>query len=247
MPALDALWIVPISFVAFILKSVAAFGPGVILVPLGALFIGAREIVVVIGLLDLISNAALLPATRGKQRQTLLPISLYMLAGSAAGAVLLVYLSQYHVSVVLGTLLVPLGIWFMLARPKPREALLLDRLPEKITAADRTMSLLAGAMGGLAGITGPVLAWRLGRKYQKEIFRQIMIPALFASALVRTAVYIGGGLVTYEITTLVVLAVPGLIFGLWIGNHIFKRLSQQWFSRVVGLLIAVSGIRLMTR
>ncbi len=247
MPAIDALWIVPISFAAFVLKSVAAFGPGVILVPLGALFVGAKEIVVVIGLLDLISNAALLPATRIKQHRTLFPISLYMLAGSAAGAALLVYLSQYYVSVVLGTLLVPLGIGFMLARTKSREELLQDRLPKKITTADRTMSLIAGGMGGLAGITGPVLAWHLGRKYQKEIFRQIMIPALFASALVRTTVYIGGGLVTYEITTLVLLAVPGLIFGLWIGNHIFKRLSQPWFSRIVGLLIALSGIRLLAR
>lgn len=42
MIELPALLIIPLVFIAYILKGVAIFGPGIILVPLGALLIGAR-------------------------------------------------------------------------------------------------------------------------------------------------------------------------------------------------------------
>ena len=53
-------FIIPLSFIAYVLKGVATFGPGIILVPIGALLIGAKELIIVISFLDLISNASLL-------------------------------------------------------------------------------------------------------------------------------------------------------------------------------------------
>ena len=37
-----ALLIIPLSFIAYVLKGAATFGPGIILIPLGVLLIGVR-------------------------------------------------------------------------------------------------------------------------------------------------------------------------------------------------------------
>lgn len=243
-----SLLIIPISFLAFLLKSVATFGPGVIMVPLGALLIGAREIVIVIGILDLISNASLLKhAALRSHNRTWIPMALAMTTGSFAGAALLVFVPARYFDLLLGAMLLPLGIWF-LARSRREETIFLrNELQEKASGSDIGIAAAAGCMGGLAGITGPVLAAHLGRIYQKEAFRQIMIPVLFVSALVRTATYAGAGLITTSVMTLVLLAVPGLFIGLWLGGRLFQLMPQQWFSRVVGVLITLSGIKLLAR
>jgi len=93
---LATLLIIPLSFLAFLLKSVATFGPGVVLVPLGALLIGAREIVTVIAALDLISNASLLQKSESTGNKFWLPLVLAMVIGSAAGAVLLVLVPAHY-------------------------------------------------------------------------------------------------------------------------------------------------------
>ena len=99
--------------------------------------------------------------------------------------------------------------------------------------------------GWSVGFTGPVLAWHLAKFYNKVSFRNIMIPLLLASALTRVIVYSVTGSVSLEVLFLVVLAIPGLFLGLWVGNKIFQRVSQSWFGRIVGGLVVISGVKLL--
>jgi len=74
-----------------------------------------------------------------------------------------------------------------------------------------------------------------------------MIPVLFASALVRVVAYAAAGLFNTSILLLVLLAVPGLALGLWLGNRLFARVPQYWFTAIIGALIVVSGVKLLIR
>ena len=82
MIELSALLIIPLSFIAYVLKGVATFVPGIILAPLGALLIGVKEIVIVISFLDLISNASLLKFNRDLLTSSfLIPVIAVMITG----------------------------------------------------------------------------------------------------------------------------------------------------------------------
>ncbi|MFQ5993738.1 MAG: sulfite exporter TauE/SafE family protein [Acidiferrobacterales bacterium] len=247
MQELELFLIVPLSFFAFLLKSVAAFGPGVVLVPLGALVFGAKEVVVVIGFLDLISNTALFKLDHAWVHKGFwLPMALAAVIGSAIGAAFLAWAPANYFNIVFGLALLPLGLWFMLGGRARKAAALADDLSAHPGRVDLAVAATAGCLGGLIGITGPALAWHLGRRYTKALFRKVMIPILFASALARVTTYIGAGVVSGEALTLVALALPGLFLGILVGNRIFARISEIWFSRIVGGLITLSGARLLS-
>ena len=52
---LGILILLPIIFLAFVMKGMTGFGPGIVIVPIAALLFGAREAVLLIGILDLAS------------------------------------------------------------------------------------------------------------------------------------------------------------------------------------------------
>ena len=243
-----ALLIVPLSFVGYVLKGVATFGPGIIMVPVGAILIGAREMIIVISFLDLISNASLLKIDNSLATKSfLLPIIMAIIGGSAIGAVILTLVPGEYFDLIFGLILVPLGLWIIFARGNDRNITIDHSLPDQPSKKDLSFSFTSGCMGGLSGITGPVLAWHLGKRYSRHRFRDIMIPVLTASALIRVAVFTLSGSVSIEILTLILMALPGLYLGLWLGNKLFLQISQKWFSRVAGSLISISGIKLLDK
>lgn len=204
MIELSALLIIPLSFIAYVLKGVATFGPGIILVPLGALLIGVKEIVIVISFLDLISNASLLKFNRKLVKTSfLIPMITVMIVGSALGAAMLAMLPSSYFDLVFGLLLLPLGIWIMIARGRSKDTSNGNAIAASPGKTDLSISLLSGCMSGLSGITGPVLAWHLGKTYSKEEFRSIMIPVLLGSAIARIGVYALSGSISVEVLALV--------------------------------------------
>lgn len=248
MIELAYLLIIPLSFLAFVLKGIATFGPGIVLVPLGALIIGAREIVLVISFLDVISNASLL-----RKNQEPLQTSFWLLMvsaivfGSIVGAVILTLVPALYFDLMFGLLLLPLGLWMVLPRRANHNSSIKSDIPARPNKSDVWLSAVSGCMGGLSGITGPVLAWHLAKSYSKNSFRNIMIPLMLASALTRVIIFIGTGSVSSEVLILVALAVPGLFLGLSVGNKLFQRVSQPWFTRIIGGLVVISGIKLLVK
>jgi uncharacterized membrane protein YfcA len=184
------LLIIPLSFLAFVLKGVATFGPGIVLVPLGALIIGSKEIVLVIAFLDLISNASLMKSNKSPlQKSFYLPMVIAIVIGSVVGSVILTLVPAVYFDLLFGLLLLPLGLWMMLAKRQDRDRDQENSIPAKPANNTIWLSTLSGCMGGLSGITGPVLAWHLSRSYNKANFRSIMVPLLLASAITRVIIY----------------------------------------------------------
>ena len=242
------LLIIPLSYLAFVLKGVATFGPGIVLVPLGALMIGGKEIVLVIAFLDLISNASLMKSNKSPlQISFYLPMVVAIVIGSVVDSAIFTQVHAVYFDLLFGLLLLPLGLWMMLARRQDRDRDQDNSMPAKPTKNTIWLSTLSGCMGGLSGITGPVLAWHLSRSYNKAIFRSIMVPLLLASAITRVIIYGATGSVSLDVLVLVALAIPGLILGLRAGNKIFQRVSQAWFARIVGGLVVVSGVKLLAK
>lgn len=240
--------ILPLSFVGFVLKGIATFGPGIVMVPFGALIFGARDMVLLSGCLDLISNISLFKPDRNLLRNPFwVSMIINMMAGAMLGSLLLSYLPAIYFDMIFGALLLPLGLWILLTRSQknpPSENL---ALPTIATRSDILLSFLSGCMSGLSGITAPILAWHFNRHYDKHAFRSIMIPLLLASAISRVTAYTLSGALTLELAPLIFLSIPGLIIGLWLGNRLFLKVSQRWFGIVIGSLISLSGVKLLLK
>ena len=248
MIEVEALLIIPLSFIGFVLKGIATFGPGIIMVPAGALIFGARDMVLLSGCLDLISNISLF-----KPQQSLLTDPFWlgmivaMMVGAALGAVLLSFLPLVYFDLLFGLLLLPIGLWIIFGKSQDAIQCTDQPLPRYASNSDITVSFLSGVMSGLSGITAPVLAWYFNRRYDKQAFRSIMIPLLLASATSRVIVYTLSGALTLDLLPLVLLSIPGLVLGLWVGNHLFLKVSQKWFGIVIGGLVSLSGVRLLLK
>ncbi|MCP3688995.1 MAG: sulfite exporter TauE/SafE family protein [Gammaproteobacteria bacterium] len=239
--------IVPLSFVGFVLKGIATFGPGIIMVPVGALIFGVREMIMLSACLDLISNVCLFRPSKNLLHNTFwLGMVLAMIAGAATGAILLSYLPVAYFDIVFGLLLLPLGLWIMLTGRQSATSSN-QGLPTQLKSKEILLSFLAGCMSGLSGITAPILAWHFNRHYNKHAFRSIMLPLLLASAITRIISYTLSGTLTLGTLPLVWLSMPGLILGLWYGNRLFLKISQRWFGLVIGSLISLSGVKLLFR
>jgi uncharacterized membrane protein YfcA len=63
-----------------------------------------------------------------------------------------------------------------------------------------------------------------------------------------TALWLGGtGSLSGDIFWLIAIGLPAVALGTWLGLHLFGRLNEVWFRRIVLCLLLVSGISLVIR
>ena len=54
-----------------------------------------------------------------------------------------------------------------------------------------------------------------------------------------------GGFITIEVGRLVLIALPGPLFGAWLGRRTYNRLGDDRFNQVVLVLLLISGISII--
>jgi uncharacterized membrane protein YfcA len=112
--------------------------------------------------------------------------------------------------------------------------------------ADTVIGFGGGILGGLAGLSGPLpIMWATLRGWSKDQRRgvfQVFNLTVLGAALVA---YAAEGLVTREVGWLLLWALPGTLFGAWLGSSTYRRLSDRRFQQVVLLLLFISGLTLV--
>jgi uncharacterized membrane protein YfcA len=112
--------------------------------------------------------------------------------------------------------------------------------------ADALIGLGGGVMGGLAGLSGPLpTIWSGLRGWEKDARRAVLQgfnTTILAFALVAQAFT---GLLTAELWQLVLVALPGTIFGSWSGRRVYTVLDSAKFEKVVLILLLLSGCVLL--
>ena len=113
-------------------------------------------------------------------------------------------------------------------------------------AADGVIGLLGGILGGLAGLSGALpTIWASLRDWNKDarraVFQGFNLTILSASLVVHAA----AGLVTPELGRAALIALPGTLIGAFLGQHIYRRLDDHGFDRLVLAILLVAGIALL--
>lgn len=112
--------------------------------------------------------------------------------------------------------------------------------------ADGLVGIVAGILGGLAGLSGPLpTIWAAIRGWSKAERRgvfQVFNLTILGTALIT---YAFSGLLTAEVGRLVLMAVPGTLAGAWSGFLTYRSLSDRGFHVLVLGLLMLAGVMLI--
>lgn len=158
-----------------------------------------------------------------------------LVIGSAFGAWVLFSMS-------LKMLMTSLGIFVMLyaingLRPKHRKLSLSARWAWFYGLAGGTLSALFGSGGWVYSI------YLLGRLDDPQQIRATQTAVIMFSSLVRVALFLlAGRLLDADLLLLVLLLLPAVALGLFIGNRISHKLNRQTFMQLLyGMLLLTGG------
>jgi uncharacterized membrane protein YfcA len=111
---------------------------------------------------------------------------------------------------------------------------------------DRTVGFMSGTLGGLAGLSGPLLIiWTDARGWTKDQRRSVLqgfnITILFVALATRALT----GLMTREVGFATAAALPGTIGGAWVGARIHMRLGDRGYQKLVMILLLIAGLMMI--
>lgn len=165
---------------------------------------------------------------------------------------------------ILGGLLgVPLGVWLLAwIEPKPFKlsvglflvtyatiVLAIGRMPPLRWGgrlADAAIGWIGGVMGGIAGLSGAVpTIWCGLRGWSRDDQRGAFQPFNLALQIAALAAFGVEGLLTAEVGTLFLLALPAMTVGVIGGLSLYSRIDDAQFRRLVLWLLLTSGVTLV--
>jgi hypothetical protein len=109
--------------------------------------------------------------------------------------------------------------------------------------ADGMIGFGGGALGGLAGLSGPLpTIWCGLRGWNGDAQRAVYQPFNLIVLAIALCSYIFQGIMTRDIWELVLICVPATILGTFWGIRMYGRVNDQQFRTIVLGLLLMSGI-----
>jgi uncharacterized protein len=186
----------------------------------------------------LLQIATLWPARRSIEPRRVWPFIVGGAVGIPLGVGLLVHSDAGRLKLGLGLFLLAYGVYALVA---PR----LPYVGGGGRMADALVGLLSGVLGGLGGYSGVLPAiWAQLRGWPKEVARAIYQPFIVFAHLATLALV---GLVALDraAVVLLIVALPALVAGGWLGWVIYGRLDERRFRQLLAALLVASGAALM--
>lgn len=165
------------------------------------------------------------------------------IAGSAvgipAGIALLTWTTPASLRLGVGVLLIAFSL-YNLMRPK------LPIVTKATKPLDSTVGVCNGILAGSTGLAGILLLiWSGMRGWSGNEQRAVFQPTAVATFLMMIAWMGGTGTLTMEIGRLLVIGLPTLAAGTWLGWKLYGRLDEGSFRKVVVWLLLASGMALV--
>lgn len=107
------------------------------------------------------------------------------------------------------------------------------------------VGFIGGILGGIGGYSGVLpTIWTQLRGWPKEIARGVYQPYVI---IIQGVTLAGIVLVTFDRTGLFLLLVvlPPLVLGTWIGWQLYGRLNERRFRQALAVLLSASGLTLV--
>lgn len=226
---------------AYVIFGIAGFGTALVAGPVLVYYMPLSQAIALLVLLDCVAAFGKLARYhRHVVRSELVRLLPFMIVGSVAGITVLLNTNSKALLLMMGCF-VTLYALYMLARPVQKRDL------SAVWAAP--LGISGGLFGALFGSGGFLYAIYLnGRIEAKEKASSTQSTLIGISTLVRLSMLTIAGV--YADQSLLVTAIyllPALVIGLWIGGHINLKMSRDALTRLINIIILVSGITLICR
>lgn len=224
-----------IIFIASVVRGFTGFGLALVAVPLIQFIMPVSDTAVFIAFINAIFSIIYFRRSRETVRgQPLVRMALWTGIGVAAGTLILKFINPAYIQLVWGILII--FIVTALARGA-------DFRIKSDKSAMTLSGLLGGLLAGATGITGPPVAIILSSlKTPKEKFNALISVFILFAVSYALVFYLISGLVRTETFLLALCSVPALLAGLYTGDRLVSRISQQSFTRVVYVVLILMGI-----
>lgn len=233
-----------LAFFSHIVKGITGFGPAIVFVSIGSVIHDPVEVIVLAALLDIIGGgylSVLNPHFFGN-KEYWVPVGLLMVLGAIIGGLTLFVVPATVFELLLGGAIVLIAFWFLLGDSEPDGE---SDDTGDIRASDGLVGTFSGFCGGFTGMGGPPLIAYLGAKFKKKLFRAVIVPIFLVAAIARFSTYGLLGMVNMNTIWIYVFPPLGVVLGNHVGNHFFEHVEQKWFTILIGIILLLSGIRLM--
>jgi len=230
-----------ILLAAYFIRGITGFGSGLISVPLLALFLPLQFVVPLILLLDftasIIIGGLTLRRVQWGEVGMLIPFGL---VGVAIGTSLLVDLPKTPMLFILAVFVLVFALRSLMNLHGSKPISRWWAIPASLTG---------GTVGGLFGTGGPpYIIYLAHRVPHKSDLRATLSVLFFTEGLARIVSFLLAGLLmTAEVWFAYFAALPVVLAALYAGGHVHVGLSQQRMTRLVGLLLLVSGLSLLIK
>lgn len=241
---LQVAWIGAAVFLAYIVRGMSGFGAGLVAAPLLALVLPVHVVVPMSGLLVFVLFIFLTMRDRAhvvwREFRLLVPPTV---AGVVAGLLLFRTLDNQLLIVMLGGFLV-LYASYMLAvhafgLPQFR---LSERWAIPLGFSGAFFDTLFGGGGGTL-----VVIYMNARGLGRMEFRATIATLWFVEMIARIGGYGIGGYYTREVLVLVAALIPVMWAGTWVGERLGNRVSPETFSRILAVMLMLSGVSLLLK
>ncbi|MEK9684824.1 MAG: sulfite exporter TauE/SafE family protein [Rhodospirillaceae bacterium] len=226
-----------------LIKGVVGMGLPLTSVALMSQFIDLRIAVPLLVIPILVTNA--LQAIRGHKLVSLLREYWTLIATACAftfiGVYLLYNINSKHILLVLGTVITLYGLFNLFAI--------------RVTVSEKhkpwlspLTGLAAGLMAGMTGVIAiPTMMYFQALKLPKDIFVQALgITFFVAGTFLMIALWLEGGLNLRNIHVSALAMVPA-VFGMYVGEKIRKKISEEKFRTWVFIFLCLIGLNLVRK
>ena len=224
-----------IAGLAALAQAVTGFGFALVLVPLLALIVDPKLVVVISVSLGLVSKAPIiLQDWRHVELRKIAPLCVAAIVGSLAGVQILLSANPYVLKVVIGVAVIALSLplLFEMRRPARRERL-----------ATALVGLTSGVLNGATSMGGPpVVLFGVNQAWGKQSFRANLCAYFVVTNVSTLLMYAATRTLTAEALRLDLLLVPAVIVGFLVGNRLFPLVPVDRFRKGVVLLVIATGL-----
>jgi uncharacterized protein len=238
------LWIAGSVFAAYVVRGMSGFGAGLIATPLLVMVLPVHVVIPTTGLLVFVLFIFLTI----RDRRSVIWRELKLLApptiiGVVAGLFLFRVLDNRLLVTMLGSFLVAYAAYMLAVHafglPQFRCS---ERWAWPLGFAGSFIDTLFGGGGGTL-----VVIYMHAREIGRAEFRATLAMLWFLEMIARIGGYAISGFYTRDVLLLFAALLPITWAGTWVGEHLGNRVSPETFSRILAILLMLSGISLLLK
>jgi uncharacterized protein len=233
-----------IVFGAFVIRGMSGFGAGMIGIPLLAFLMPVHTAVPMFGLMVLVLFVFLSIRDWGTVvKEELRLLLLPTLLGVAGGVLLFKHLDNRLLLYLLGGFLVAYSLYALTVRTIGLPAFTCSqRWAFPVGFVGAFIDTLFGGGGGTL-----VVIYLHARGVGRAPFRATVAVLWLCEMIARILGYGAAGYYTKEVLLACVVLIPVMAAGSWAGERLGNRISQEAFSKLMALLLLLTGASLLVK